>query len=81
MAWQAARRGLGTNLYRLGVPEKTIHAILRHANGVDNKHTDDTRLAAAKLERLVIGNADATTLQSRNQLATPPGRGPAALLQ
>jgi hypothetical protein len=22
--WNAARRGLGTNLYRLGVPEKTI---------------------------------------------------------
>jgi hypothetical protein len=28
----AAQRGLGTNLYRLGVPEKTIRAILRHAN-------------------------------------------------
>src|SRR5271157_1762599 len=26
--WHAARRGLGTNLYRLGVPEKTIQAIL-----------------------------------------------------
>lgn len=24
--------GLGTNLYRLGVPEKDIQAILRHAN-------------------------------------------------
>ena len=30
--WHAARRGLGTNLYRLGVAEKTIQAILRHAN-------------------------------------------------
>jgi hypothetical protein len=30
--WQAARRRLGTNLYRLGVLEKTIQAILRHAN-------------------------------------------------
>jgi hypothetical protein len=30
--WHAARRGLGTNLYRLGIPEKTIQAILRHAN-------------------------------------------------
>ena len=29
--WHAARRGLGTNLYRLGVPEKTIQA-LRYAN-------------------------------------------------
>lgn len=30
--WHAARRGLGSNLYALGVPEKTIQAILRHAN-------------------------------------------------
>jgi integrase len=30
--WHAFRRGLGSNLYRLGVPEKTIQAILRHAN-------------------------------------------------
>jgi integrase len=30
--WHATRRGMGTNLYRLGVPEKTIQAILRHAN-------------------------------------------------
>jgi integrase len=31
MAWMA-RRGLGTNLYRLGVPDKVIQAILRHSN-------------------------------------------------
>lgn len=30
--WHAARRGLGTNLYALGVPEKVIQLILRHAN-------------------------------------------------
>jgi integrase len=30
--WHAFRRGPGTNLYRLGVPDKTIQAILRHAN-------------------------------------------------
>jgi integrase len=30
--WHAARRGLGSNLYRLGVHEKVIQAILRHAN-------------------------------------------------
>jgi len=58
--WHAARRGLGTNLYRLGVPEKTIQAILRHAN-VSTTNTyyiksaaDDTRAAMAKLENLVI---------------------------
>jgi len=30
--WHAARHGLGSNLYRLGVPEKVIQRILRHAN-------------------------------------------------
>jgi integrase len=30
--WHAARRGLGSNLYRLGVPGKVIQAILRHSN-------------------------------------------------
>jgi len=30
--WHAARRGLGSNLYRLGVPDKVIEAILRHSN-------------------------------------------------
>ena len=30
--WHAFRRGLAINLHRLGVPDKTIRAILRHAN-------------------------------------------------
>jgi integrase len=30
--WHAARRGLGSNLHRLGVADKTIQRILRHAN-------------------------------------------------
>jgi hypothetical protein len=30
--WHAARRVLGSNLYALGVPEKVIQQILRHAN-------------------------------------------------
>jgi integrase len=30
--WHAFRRGLATNLYALGAPDKTIQAILRHAN-------------------------------------------------
>jgi integrase len=30
--WHAARRGLGPNLYHLGVASKTIQAILRHSN-------------------------------------------------
>jgi integrase len=75
--WHAARRGLGTNLYRLGVPEKTIQAILRHAN-VSTTNTyyiksaaDDTRAAMAKLENLVIGNESAAkNLISGNELTT-----------
>src|SRR5450755_1093359 len=30
--WHAFRRGLATNLHDLGVPDKTIQAVLRHAN-------------------------------------------------
>jgi integrase len=30
--WHAFRRGLATNLYRLGVSDKVIQAILRHSN-------------------------------------------------
>jgi integrase len=30
--WHAFRRRLAINLYRLGVPDKRIQAILRHAN-------------------------------------------------
>ena len=32
--WHAFRRGLATNLHRMGVPDKTIQRILRHANVV-----------------------------------------------
>ena len=54
--WHAARRGLGSNLYRLGVPEIVIQRILRHAN-VSTTATyyiktaaDDVRKAMTKLE-------------------------------
>ena len=85
--WHAARRGLGTNLYRLGVPEKTIQAILRHANvSTTNMYyiksaADDTRVAMAKLEKLVIGNIDATTFQSGNEVATLEAETPTARIQ
>jgi len=85
--WHAARRGLGTNLYRLGVPEKTIQAILRHAN-VSTTNTyyiksaaDDTRVAMAKLEKLVIGNQQPGTFESGNEVATTPAGAPTALIQ
>jgi len=91
--WHAARRGLGTNLYRLGVPEKTIQAILRHAN-VSTTNTyyiksaaDDTRAAMAKLEQLVIGNELTTeTLKhqifgSGNEVATTAADAKPAAIQ
>jgi hypothetical protein len=42
---------------------------------------DDTRVAMAKLERLVIGNAEATNLQSGNEVATLEAESPTALVQ
>ena len=57
--WHGFRRGLGTNLYRLGVPPKIIQEILRHADVsttethyivVDRSETKD---AMKKLERAV----------------------------
>jgi integrase len=60
--WHAARRGLGTNLYRLAVPEKTIQAIVRQAN-VSTTNTyyirsaaDDARAPMAKPEKTAVGN-------------------------
>ncbi len=54
--WHAARRGLGSNLYRLGVPDMVIQRVLRHAN-VSTTATyyiktaaDDVQNAMAKLE-------------------------------
>lgn len=57
--WHAARRGLGSNLYRLGVPDMVIQRILRHAN-VSTTATyyiktaeDDVRTAMSKLENQI----------------------------
>jgi integrase len=57
--WHAARRGLGSNLYRLGVPDMVIQRILRHAN-VSTTATyyiktaaDDVRNAMSKLENRI----------------------------
>jgi len=64
--WHAARRGLGSNLYRLGVPDMVIQRILRHAN-VSTTATyyiktaaDDVRRAMAKLETHVMGTGGET---------------------
>lgn len=57
--WHAARRGLESNLYHLGVPEMVIQRILRHAN-VSTTATyyiktaaEDVRFAMAKLESTI----------------------------
>ena len=57
--WHAARRGLGSNLYRLGVPDMVIQRILRHAN-VSTTATyyiktaaDDVRKAMTRLENRI----------------------------
>ena len=79
---------------RLGVPEKTIQAILRHAN-VSTTNTyyiksaaDDTRAAMAKLESLVIGNEPETesaakteTFPTDNEVATRAANTQAAVIQ
>jgi integrase len=67
--WHAARRGLGSNLYRLGVPDMVIQRILRHAN-VNTTATyyiktaaADVRSAMTKLENHIaaVGRIQADT--------------------
>jgi len=63
--WHAFRRGLATNLYRLGVPERTIQAIMRHSNVATTLAfyvkpvSSDSHAAMAKLEK-ALGNDWAT---------------------
>lgn len=63
--WHAFRRGLATNLYRLGVRERTIQEILRHANVSTTlafyvkPASTDSHAAMAKLEK-ALGNNWAT---------------------
>ncbi len=74
--WHAARRGLGSNLYRLGVPDIVIQRILRHAN-VSTTATyyiktaaDDVRSAMAKLEKN-IPSANQAAKIARDTFRTP----------
>jgi integrase len=73
--WHAARRGLGSNLYRLGVQAKVIQAILRHAN-VSTTATyyiktaaDDVRTAMDTLENHI---AEAHRLQTSTMGSVMP---------
>jgi hypothetical protein len=72
--WHAARRGLGSNLYRLGVPDIVIQRILRHAN-VSTTATyyiktaaDDVRGAMAKLEKQITER----TVNTVMDISQPP---------
>ena len=62
--WHAFRRGLGSNLYALGVPEVVIQNILRHANLSTTmtyyvKTTPEaTQAAMGKLESAVPGRVN-----------------------
>ena len=65
--WHAARRGLGSNLYRLGVHELVIQRILRHANVSTTASyyiksaADDVRNAMTKLENQITVNSQTQT--------------------
>jgi hypothetical protein len=81
--WHAARRGLGSNLYRLGVPDMVIQRILRHAN-VSNTATyyiktaaDDVRNAMTKLETRISAFGSAKEDQPQDQ----PDRTPTSKVQ
>lgn len=68
--WHAARRGLGSNLYRLGVHELVIQRILRHANVSTTASyyiksaADDVRMAMEKLENEI----NATTSEESQKM-------------
>jgi integrase len=62
--WHAARQGLGSNLYRLAVPEMVIQRILRHAN-VSTTATYYIKTAAADVHKAM------TTLENRIAEARP----------
>ena len=79
--WHAGRRGLGSNLYRLGVPDKVIQAILRHAN-VSTTATyyiktaaDDVRGAMEKLENH-IAESNQTKTDTNGTLKPRPSVKP-----
>ena len=83
--WHAARRGLGSNLHRLGVPDKTIQRILRHAN-VSTTNTyyiktadEDVRDAMAKLENRIRESEE--LLEDTNGTLNGPSDVPPTTIQ
>jgi len=75
--WHACRRGLGSNLYRLGVPDIVIQRILRHSNvstttGYYIKTAaDDVRDAMTKFESS-ISSLELDTNRTLNGEPTKP---------
>jgi len=77
--WHACRRGLGSNLYALGIPEKVIQEVLRHANVSTTvtyyvKPTSNAaRDAMAKLEGAVsLMDPDRTLSESAHDTSARP---------
>jgi integrase len=65
--WHACRRGLATNLHRLGVPDIVIQAILRHCNVevtreayIDYDAVDPQSLAAMEALQALVNNQSTT---------------------
>ena len=67
--WHAFRRGLATNLHRLGVNDKTIQAILRHSNIATTQNiyiktiSSDSAAAMKLLETALCANCAPTSLR------------------
>jgi hypothetical protein len=80
--WHAARRGLGSNLYRLSASPKVIQRILRHSNVSTTQAChilpvgDDVRDAMAKLEGMLPEIGRSETSGHFGTLKPTPGTSP-----
>jgi len=74
--WHAFRRGLATNLHRLGVAAETIQAILRHSNVAVTQAcyiktaSEDAKAAMQKFETALTD----TRVTPRRVFQMPPAR-------
>ena len=74
LGWHALRRGLATNLYRLGVPDQVMQRILRHSNVAVTQRCyiktadSDATFAMKKLESLIC----ATVVQPASRQEITP---------
>jgi len=83
--WHSARRGLGSNLYRLGVPPMVIQRILRHSNVSTTANyyiktaADDVRNAMTMLEKMVPETTRQTVRDTFGTVEPAPGALPGAI--